>query len=242
MDQEFYDVALVQLKAALKKDPTSVEANNLAGVCTRETGKLDQSLVYFKRALSLDPDNASVNNNMGILYTLTGKDKDALNRFKQAVALDPARADYFNNYGYFLMGREDFSGAEAAFNQALSLAPGDETAVNNLALCLGRQKKDNAALKLLMAHQPLEQAFYNMGCIYKDRNDTARARAMFDLSRKNAPGTAGEGQNIFDRQVMNPAAPSDPAPAQGMAGDVAHTIYTKKYLPGMKSDKALETD
>ncbi|WDP90909.1 MAG: tetratricopeptide repeat protein [Desulfobacter sp.] len=237
----FYDVALVQLKTAVEKGASGVETFNLAGVCTRETGESAQSLAYFKRALALEPDNASVNNNIAILYTLMDKTKDARRHFSRAVALDPARGDYFNNFGYFLMAHGDNTGAEALFRQALALAPSNETAVNNLAICLGRQDKDSQALTLLMDHQPAEQAFYNMGCIYREGNDPVRARAMFELSRKNAPDQKIKSQKVFDRQVMNPNAPADSAPAEGMAGDVAHTIYTKKYLPGMKADNALKS-
>ena len=236
MDKGFYDVALVQLKTALEKDKTSFDAYNLAGVCARETGKLKKGLDYFEYALLLDQDNASAHNNIAILFSIMGQDTSARNHFKRAVALDPARAGFFNNLGYFLMEREEYGEAEASFNQALALEPSNDNVINNLAICLGHQKKDTEALKLLMAHQSLELAFYNMGCIYKLRNDTTRADAMFELSRRNSVKVGSKKQKVFDLQVMNPSAPVDSTPADGMAGDVAHTIYIKKYLSSMKSD------
>lgn len=241
MDKGFYDVALVQLKTAMEKDKTSVDAYNLAGVCTRETGKLKQSLEYFEYALLLDSDNAPVHNNIAILYTLMQQSITARKHFERAVELDPARVSFFNNLGYFLMEREEYGEAEAIFNQGLALDPSNENVINNLAICLGHQKMDTEALKLLMAHQSLELAFYNMGCIYKLRNDTTRADAMFELSRRNSVKVGSKKQKVFDLQVMNPSAPVDSTPADGMTGDVAHTIYTKKYLSSMKSDaNALE--
>ncbi|MBI9092839.1 MAG: tetratricopeptide repeat protein [Desulfobacterium sp.] len=241
MDKGFYDVALVQLKTALEKDKTSFDAYNLAGVCARETGKLKKGLDYFEYALLLDRDNASAHNNIAILFSIMGQDTSARNHFKRAVALDPARAGFFNNLGYFLMDLKEYGEAETRFNQALVLEPSNENVINNLAICLGHQKKDDRALKLLMEHQPLELAFYNMGCIYKLRNETSRADAMFELSRRNSAKSTAKKQKAFDLQVMNPSAPVDPTPADGMSGDVAHTIYTKKYLSSMKSDaNALE--
>jgi Tfp pilus assembly protein PilF len=242
MAKEFYDVALVQLKTAMEQGTTGPEVYNLAGVCTRETGKFKTSLDYFNRALELDKKHALVHNNLAILYAIMEKNTPARNHFMRAVALDPARAEFFNNLGYFLMNRKEYAGAEKRFNQALALEPLNENVINNLAICLGHQKKDDQALKLLMIHQPLDLAFYNMGCIYQLRNDPAKASAMFELGNRNSGKTKGKSQKAFDLQVMNPAAPIDSTPVEGMSGDVSHMIYSSKYIPAMKTDDGLESD
>jgi hypothetical protein len=41
---------------------------------------------------------------------------------------------------------------------------------------------------------------------------------------------------LFQAQVVNPDAPRDPAPVDGMAGYTATQIYNDIYLPGLTSE------
>ncbi len=235
MDKGFHDVALVQLNLAMEQSGKSAEIYNLRGVCHRENDNLTQAEADFKKAISLDRKNGSAFNNLGILFSMTQKNDPALDCFKHAVALDPARTEFFNNLGVQQMNMKQYSNAEKSFNKSLALEPGDENAVNNLAICLGLEKKDDRAMELLLRHHTPDLAFYNMGCIYEMRSEHGKAKKMFELARERKNIREKVVEKPFAAQVLNPRAPLDPTPPDGMTGELADAIYTKKYEKKMKT-------
>ncbi|MCD4719825.1 MAG: tetratricopeptide repeat protein [Desulfobacula sp.] len=224
----FYDVALVQLKITM--DSKNARVYDLAGVCARETENFKESKNYFKKALTINGKNASVHNNLGMLHAMTKKNDEAQKAFEQAVKLDPGRADFLNNLGYLQLSEKLYTKAEKNFKKSLALNPSDKTAVNNLAICLGMQKKDDQTMKLLLEHHGISDAWHNMACIYAMRNEPKKAKKMMDLTgtRKNDQTSA------FDIQTIKPGDPENNNSATGMPGDIADSIYTKKYYPVMK--------
>ena len=235
VDKDFYDVALVQLKAAIKEKTSDAMAYDLAGVCARELGDYKASETYLKKAAKLAPENASVYNNLGILYSITGEPEKAGKNLRQAVILDPGRPDYINNLGYFYLDQKQFSWAEQAFAKALGLNPDFEAARNNLIICLGLQHKDNEAMELLLSRFDEQTAWHNMACIYTLRDEpekAAKLRKLIHGELAHPPGSAFgiQEKNALDPQNQDPYLP----------GDVAHEIYTKKYMESMKSDQEMD--
>ncbi|MCP4115252.1 MAG: tetratricopeptide repeat protein [Desulfobacteraceae bacterium] len=235
MEKGFHDVALVQLNLAMEQNGKSSKIYNLRGVCHRENENFTKAEADFKKAVSMDEKNASAFNNLGILFSMTQKNDPALACLKQAVALDPARTEFFNNLGVQQMNMEKYAHAEESFNKSLALEPGDENAVNNLAICLGLEKKDDRAMELLLRHHAPDSAFYNMGCIYEMRNEHEKAEKMFNLASERKKIRERVVEKPFAAQVLNPRAPLDPTPPDGLTGELADAIYTQKYEKKMKT-------
>ena len=193
IDQEHYDVALVQLEQARAAGARTTEIDHLMGVCYRESGDLTAAADAFQKAIEQDPLYAPAYGGMGLtLARKEGVDR-ALPYFERALKLDPAKADVCNNLGYALLKSERLPEAERVLRKCLAIDPGFSVARNNLAVCLGLLDKDDQALRLLLQTQPPAAAFRNLSAIVRKRGDTVKADKLLERAREAEGGITANG-------------------------------------------------
>ena len=184
IDQEHYDVALVQLEQARRPANRTTEIDHLMGVCYRESGNLTAAVDAFQKAIEKDPLYAPAYGGLGLtLARKEGIDR-SLPYFERALKLDPAKADVCNNLGYALMKSGRLPEAERVLRKCIAIDPGFSVARNNLAVCLGLLDKDDQALRLLLQTQPPAAAFRNLSAIVRKRGNTVKADKLLERARE----------------------------------------------------------
>lgn len=128
-----YEVALIEIKEALKIEEASEYYNNLA-LITGELGNHDDSREAYKKAIELSPNSAEVYNNLGLLY-LKLKDYDnAIAIFTEATKRHVNYALAYTNLGHAFASRENFDEAIKAWEKALEIDPTNNDARESLKL------------------------------------------------------------------------------------------------------------
>ncbi len=141
---------LTEASTMIEWDP---ELWNYIGVAYWNKGDLDRARAAYEKALALEPGYAVVLNNLGSVdFTLAVKNKDtaalrrAMEWFRTALRHDPAYAPAYNGLGSATLMAGDADGAITCWLKALEIDP---------------------AQKL---------ALYNLGVVYLDKGDKAKAR------------------------------------------------------------------
>ena len=163
----FYDVALVQLKEAKKKDPQNAKIYTLMGKCKRENKDYNEAREDFKKAILLNPDCASAYNGLGLVYDMTEKREMAWKCYKKAVSLNPARADFYNNLGFSEIIGKRYEDAEKHLIISITLSPDFKRAKNNLAFCYIMTGKEEKAFNILKKNTSTAIADSNMKALHQ---------------------------------------------------------------------------
>jgi Flp pilus assembly protein TadD len=202
--KQYYDVALVQLNTAKKKQADNPQVHNLRGICFRETGEPKKAEQSFKKAVSLDSDFAPAHDGLGVLYELIGNREKARLSFDTAIRKDPARPDFLNNLGFLEMKDNRLEQAEVCFRKSLVLDSEYLPAINNLAVCRGLRGADQEAFSLLKKHYSLAEALNNMGNIYRIKGDDQRAERLYREALKRDPKLAAARENLERLKTRQP--------------------------------------
>ena len=144
------DIALEQLKKALKQDPDSVEAHNAIAVVYERLNEPKLAERHYRRALELDSKNGSVQNNFGQFLCRMGRYRESQKHFLAAVK-NPL-----------------FNSPETAYtNAALCLPPDTPSA-----------KKERYLHAALNANPRFPHALLEMARLKHADGDNQRARAF----------------------------------------------------------------
>ena len=141
---------LTKASGMIEWDP---ELWNYIGVAYWNKGDLERARASYEKALALEPGYAVVLNNLGSVdFTLAVKNKDraalrrAMESFRTALKHDPGYAPAYNGLGSATLMAGDADGAIACWLKAVEIDP---------------------------AHK---LALYNLGVVYLDKGDKAKAR------------------------------------------------------------------
>jgi Flp pilus assembly protein TadD len=178
MDKQQYEVALVQLNAAEKKEGRIPEIYHLMGVCYYAIQEYEKAIESFSRAIDINRDFSFAYNSLGMTYALMYQTEKAREFFLKAISLNPARADFYNNIGFLDMKSRRYENAEYYFRKSLSVNRDFRRARNNLAICLGLRGKDKEAMDILISNYPRPVALKNMGAIYQMKGENEKAEAI----------------------------------------------------------------
>ena len=128
-------VALEEVRAALKADPSYGPAYNVAGLIYAELKQDKLAQENFQQALRIDPLDSDANNNYGRFLCERKRVDEAIRYFLAALRnplyRTPERS--YVNAGVCLRRRGDFAAAEDYFNKALTLQSAQPQALYQLA-------------------------------------------------------------------------------------------------------------
>lgn len=185
--QSRYDIALVQLKEAEKKEHDNPEIFYLKGVCLRMKKDYFKAIAQYEKSLKIKPDYSYAHNGLGVVYDLMGEHKKAVACYQKAIEINPAGYRFYNNLGLSLLTTGKIEFASKNFEKSLSLNPGNPRAINNLGVAYGMMGKyDSALAEFNKAGTPAD-AYNNMGYVYECLNDFKNALVMYDKALKLKP-------------------------------------------------------
>jgi Tfp pilus assembly protein PilF len=132
--------------AILNGQPDQVNALNLLGVRTAQSGEFGRAALLFDRAIDLDPGRASIHCNRGLALQGLGQWEAALACFERAISLDPDYAQaHFNLANTFKdLGR--LEAALRAYDRAVALDERYADAYCNRGVVLNELKRLDEAV------------------------------------------------------------------------------------------------
>ncbi len=199
------DEAESQAQAALKADPTSVDAYTLLAVIADQRGQSTQAGTLYAKASAMAPDTGAVQNNYGTWLCSNGRSAESLAYFDRAL-LDrryPSPAAAMANSGSCALTAGQDARANQYLRRALELDPDNPVALAALARVsykAGQYMDARAFSQRRLAAAPASPDVLLLASqIEQKLGDTAaaagyvqRIRAEFPQARTTAPGDTGK--------------------------------------------------
>jgi tetratricopeptide (TPR) repeat protein len=133
-----YEQAVDELQAALKIDPSNIDAYRELGRAHEALNDTTQAEKTFLAAADRRPGDWAVYNALGAFYNRQRRYAEAAAQFERVVALTPDNARGYSNLGGTYGQMADWTRAFPALEKATALAPSDRT-FSNLATAHFRQ-------------------------------------------------------------------------------------------------------
>ena len=189
------DEALIQAKAALKKDKENLYAIKTAASIYEKTGDTKKAIELYKYAIekSANKDDYA-NNQLGVLYYRNGMLNEAVSCYKAAIDINPATVVYHDNLALAHEGLGLFTEAENGYKTVIGMDPQNATNYNNLGVVQFKQGKLEEAEANY--HEAIkiagEQPVYleNLAVLYRQKGDREKAIEYFEKLISADPGTA----------------------------------------------------
>ena len=122
-ENEYYDRAAHNFRAALDLDPRFDKAEFMLGTINAVEFKLDQAKQNFEKALKMSPNNPYYRLYYGVLLSRLGDQEGALREMRSAEKLDPSDARTCFNLGGLLAQRGSFEAAKEQLEAGVRLDP-----------------------------------------------------------------------------------------------------------------------
>jgi tetratricopeptide (TPR) repeat protein len=175
----------------LARRPMHVDAIQLLGALTLQTGRVDEGIELLKKAISINGKLAPLHSNLAYAYNAQGHFSGGLASANRALALQPGFPDALNNRGNALAGLDRATEALASFEKALALQPGFAQAWNNRACVLrdlGHPADALASCDQAIALQSgYADAWSNRANALSDMNRPMDAQASYQRALELAP-------------------------------------------------------
>ncbi len=94
--------ALPKLLDIIRRDTHNFPALNLAGLCLKKAGRIDEAIGAFNRALKENDLSTVPISNLAGCYLAQGKKKDAEREYRRALVLDPSQPESASNLARIL--------------------------------------------------------------------------------------------------------------------------------------------
>jgi type IV pilus assembly protein PilF len=189
------DIALDELNASLKLDPSNAQTYNIFGLVytvLRENAKAEQS---FARALELAPQDPEIRQNWGWYLCTHQREKEAIPQFERAFS-DPLYKTPeipLVNAGRCSMMIGDARAAEGYFRRTLTVSPNNEAAAYGLALIAyreGRYEDARAWMKTIRQANIPPNALYLGMCVERKLGDKQAETSYSAQLRNRYPDSA----------------------------------------------------
>ncbi len=162
------DIALINFKAAINKDPDDPIACYGYGLILDRKGDRKEAIGQMKKALAKHTFDPYILTDLGRIFFLDGQNENAENTLKGALAIASDNPRTFFYLGRTKMGLNDLAGAQRAFESALKLDPDYADTYYFAGQALSQQNKPGPA-------------HYNLGIFYEK---TAQFKnAIFHLQK-----------------------------------------------------------
>ena len=130
------DLALVNLKNALKVDGNSFEAAHDLGTSLACLGRFQEALSHYETALKINPSNDGLHFNIGFIKDRLGFHELALESYRHSLRLNPENYDARCNEGAILHDLGKYDEAIVAYNLVLERLPNFIKVIVNKAISL----------------------------------------------------------------------------------------------------------
>jgi len=190
--KEMISLAVEQLKAVQRLDPTDVESQLWLAHLYGFQNKPQQTEQVLRGILSHSADNEGALEQLSQLYLDEGRPQDAISVLKNAASSSNSAALY-DLLGTAYAKSNNFSGAEEAFQRAVTLEPDEASHRKGLAQALLSDHKYDQALsqyeRLTKIEPDNPENYLRMSQIYRHLNQLDKSENNLMQAKKYAPGS-----------------------------------------------------
>jgi Flp pilus assembly protein TadD len=188
--------ALPHLQRLARLEPGRAEPLCHLGRAFMDLEMWQQARASLDQAIALDPRHAPAHALFGVLLDARGDHHAAVAAHRRAAALDPNNAAYRNNLGFALYLDGRYAEALVAYDDALRLGPGLGRIHNNLGFAFGKLGRIEDASEQFRLGGTGAGAANNLGLVYEDRGELARAYDAFAEAVHEAPDLVAARGNL----------------------------------------------
>jgi len=191
-----FNVALEELGAAERIDPTYARIYNLYGLVYSMLDDAPRAEQQFKRALELAPNDPDARHNWGWYLCTHGRERESIAEFDVAIRSPMYRTPEVAlvNAGKCSAASGDIAAADQYFRRALQIRPNDAGAAYNLALLSfkgGRLPESRALMKVVQQqNSPAPEALFLGMCIERKLGDRGAEQSYVTQLRNRYPDSA----------------------------------------------------
>lgn len=121
--RETADERMADIEAAIKADPSSVEALQLRAAVHIEQGDIEKAIADFEELIKQNPENVAVHQALATTYASTKKYDEAIEHLGKAIELAPENALNYAMRAEVYEAQEKYDEALADLTQALKVQP-----------------------------------------------------------------------------------------------------------------------
>lgn len=189
--QQFSFILNELYRDALKYDPDSWQAENLAGRLLLEKHNRADAVEAFDKALKINPKAAEALIGKGLLALDTFDLKDAESFAEQALKVNPKHPEALRLKANVLLAGGDLGGAERLLGIAKIINPRDEATLGLLAACFHLQNKPEAVAKLQKEAESFDAKpavfFHELAAALESRKQYAKAEECYRKAAELRP-------------------------------------------------------
>ncbi|MGB6821879.1 MAG: tetratricopeptide repeat protein [Candidatus Acidiferrales bacterium] len=190
--KEMIALAVEQLKAVQRLDPTDVESQLWLAHLYGFQNKPEQTEQVLRGILSHSADNEGALEQLSQLYLDEGRPQDAISVLKNAASGSNSAALY-DLLGTAYAKSNNFPGAEEAFQRAVTLEPDEASHRKGLAQALLSDHKYDQALsqyeRLAKIEPDNPENYLRMSQVYRHLNQLDKSESNLMQAKKYAPGS-----------------------------------------------------
>lgn len=180
--------------------PENWVAHNNLGDAYDTGGEKERAIQHYRTSLQIKPRYAKANYNLGNTLASLGRNDEALHHYQEAIKIYPEFAEAHNNSGVLLAQKKRYLQAKEFFATAVKLDPGYDEAVINLQDISGLVRELEEQIRTYeeqSAAAPDNADLHNnLGLLYREGGDTAKAQLHFQEALQIKPDYAGVHNNL----------------------------------------------
>ena len=189
------DIALDELKEAVKLAPDNAKAYNIYGLVYTVLGENAKAEQNFRRALTLAPQDPEIRQNWGWYLCTHDRVKESIPEFELAFANPLYKTPEIPliNAGRCSALIGDVKAAEGYFQRAVALSPNNEFAAYGLALLAYKAARYDDARRWMKAIRPVNvrpEALYLGVCVERKLGDRQAESSYTAQLRNRYPDSA----------------------------------------------------
>ncbi|HEV2221018.1 MAG TPA: tetratricopeptide repeat protein [Casimicrobiaceae bacterium] len=244
------DAAIASLERAVGLQPGLVAAHQQLGILRGERGDADAAVAAFTRVVTLDSRNARGYNNLGSALRSLGRFDDARMAFERAVALKPDYDLAIANLAVHWRDAGDVLLAEQLARGALARKSG-KPPLRALVVLLAGLLRERGALDeaesgyeqaIAMAPKASAGEWFNLGRVYAERDEVAKAR---DAYRRSHEADPTELRGALGSRLSLPMIHADAAGLQSTRDEYAQGLAAlhadvERLVSGLSPEQVLD--
>ena len=181
---ENYIQAETSIKTAIHLQPDEPFGYYICSLIKHHQLNFDDELRMAQRAVELDSEDIDYLSRLSYAYMQSGMIKKAKQCCEQVIAINSDCNEAHSLLGNIHLKLENWQEAEKNYRKLLRNNPEDFDIINNLAICLREQKKEEEAIELLyeaLKHDPLDKTYqknlFDFIKTYLDKNTITGKRS-----------------------------------------------------------------
>ena len=222
-EARYVDDAVQASKNAVALAPDDAGVRVALGVTLTRSGRNAEAVQELQRATAAEPNHDEARRYLGRALAALGRVDEAVAEWRKALTIRPNNWQVLSDMGGALYQATRYAEAEQAYQQLIVLQPDNVIGFQMLGAVNQAQGKGDAALDYYgkaIAISPVPQALSNMGALYHERGDFARAVDAYRRAIEQRPNAAATHRNLGD-SLLRLGRTSEAQAAYRRAADLA---------------------